>query len=66
MGRWDSLGTSKIQTPTKVEAPHVMKKYVPKQNLSTILISRDTAVCLQFGAKIFYIHSNRMVFVVEK
>ena len=30
MSRWDSLGTSKIQTPPKVEAPHGMKKYVNK------------------------------------
>ena len=30
MSRWDSLGTSKIQTPPKVEAPHGMKNYVNK------------------------------------
>ena len=30
MSRWDSHGTSKIQTPPKVEAPYGMKKYENK------------------------------------
>jgi len=30
MSRWDSLGTSKTQTPPKAEAPHGMKKRVDK------------------------------------
>ena len=78
MSKWDSLGTSKIQTPPKVETPHASwDEKLCKKILSTILISRDTAVCLQFGAKIqnnlgdlkrvsgenfFYILSLKVVF----
>ena len=38
MGRWDSLSTSKIQTPPKVEAPHGMKKYVLNKICLTVTL----------------------------
>ena len=41
------MGRSIVQTSPKFEAPNGIKIYVNK-----ILISRDRAVCLQFGAKI--------------
>ena len=37
MSKWDSLGTSKIQTPPKVEAPYGMKKYVNKICLPSLV-----------------------------
>ena len=63
MSRWDSLGTSKIQTPLTLKVYAVGtffdgKKYVNENCISIYIyayLTRDTAIFVQNGKRIPYI-----------